>query len=77
MQRDTLDIYPVVGFDATVVGTVLAGFLGATLSAPVVAMILRVRKRIRAYERGEDPLAADAEAPDSDPETNQAAQGSD
>jgi len=59
MQRDTLDIYPVVGFGATVVGTVLAGALGATLSAPVVAMILRVRKRIRAYARGEDPLASD------------------
>ncbi|MFV2063968.1 MAG: AI-2E family transporter [Chloroflexota bacterium] len=76
MQRDTLDIYPVVGFGATVVGTVLAGFLGATLSAPVVAMILRVRKRIRAYERGEDPLAADAAAPGSDPEPNHAAQDS-
>ena len=77
MQRDTLDIYPVVGFGATVVGTVLAGFLGATLSAPVVALILRVRKRIRAYEQGEDPQAADAALPRSDPDPDEAALGSD
>lgn len=49
LERDTLDLHPIVSFGSTIVGSVLAGVLGATLSAPFVAMILRAYHRIKAY----------------------------
>jgi predicted PurR-regulated permease PerM len=53
LERNALDLHPIVGFGSTIVGSVLFGILGATLSAPAVAMFQRVRSRIQAFERGE------------------------
>ncbi|MGD8485493.1 MAG: AI-2E family transporter [Chloroflexota bacterium] len=53
LERNALDLHPIVGFGSTIVGSVLFGILGATLSAPAVAMVMRVRDRVQAFERGE------------------------
>lgn len=53
MTEDQLNIHPVVAFGSTIVGAAIAGILGATLSAPVVALFVSVIKRVRAY--GEPP----------------------
>ena len=55
LERNTMDIHPIVSFGSTIVGSVVAGVLGATLSAPFVAMVLRIRQRVAAYhaEEGE------------------------
>ena len=53
LERNALDLHPIVGFGSTIIGSVLFGILGATLSAPAVAMVTRVRERVRAFERGE------------------------
>ncbi len=60
MERNALDLHPIVGFGSTIIGSVLFGILGATLSAPAVAMVMRVRERVRAFERGE--LEADEQS---------------
>jgi putative heme transporter len=52
MERNTLDLHPIVSFGSTIIGAVFFGILGATLSAPTVAMVMRVRERIRAFESG-------------------------
>ncbi|HSM33466.1 MAG TPA: hypothetical protein VK987_05200, partial [Anaerolineae bacterium] len=50
-----------------IIGSVLVGVLGATLSAPTVAMVLRVRDRVSAFQAGEldeaeiSAIAAEAE----------------
>ena len=51
LERNALDLHPIVGFGSTVIGSVLFGILGATLSAPTVAMFMRVRERIQVFER--------------------------
>ena len=69
LQRDTLNLDPVVSFSSTIVGSALAGVLGATLSAPIVGMALRINKRIKDYKEfgpDYDPTAAEAEAGGSD-----------
>jgi predicted PurR-regulated permease PerM len=53
MERNALDLHPIAGFGSTIIGSVLFGILGATLSAPFVAMGTRVRQRVQAFERGE------------------------
>jgi predicted PurR-regulated permease PerM len=47
LTSDELDIHPTVNFASTIVGASLAGLLGATLSAPVVAIVLRTTHRLR------------------------------
>lgn len=80
MERNALDLHPIAGFGSTVIGSVLFGILGATLSAPFVAMGMRVRERVQAFERGEldhDDLTADGGAPaepDPDPPRDDAAE---
>lgn len=44
--KDALDLHPIVTFGSTIVGTALAGILGATLSAPIVAMLISINKRL-------------------------------
>lgn len=65
LERNALDLHPIVSFGSTIIGSVLVGILGATLSAPTVAMVLRVRERVSAFRAGELPeaelTAADAE----------------
>jgi predicted PurR-regulated permease PerM len=48
LTSDELDIHPTVNFASTIVGASLAGLLGATLSAPVVAIVLRTSQRLHA-----------------------------
>ena len=49
LERETMGLHPIVSFGSTVVGSTLAGVLGATLSAPFVAMVMRAYGRIRDY----------------------------
>ena len=48
VTSDSLSIHPMVNLGSTIVGATLAGILGATLSAPLVAMVIRVRARLTA-----------------------------
>lgn len=46
------------------VGGAVAGVLGATLSAPVLSMVLRIKDRVQDYQPpGPDPLGAGAAVP--------------
>ncbi len=49
LTRDRLGLHPIVGLLATIVGALLAGFLGASLSSPVLAMTIRILKRVREH----------------------------
>jgi predicted PurR-regulated permease PerM len=49
MTASELDLHPVVSFGSTIVGGAVAGVLGATLSAPIVAMIVRITDRVKRY----------------------------
>ena len=69
LERNALDLHPIAGFGSTIIGSVLFGILGATLSAPFVAMAMRVRDRIRAFERGE--LSSDGEVADATADSDQ------
>lgn len=65
LQREALSLDPVVSFGSTIVGSALAGVLGATLSAPIVGMALRINQRIKDYKEfgpDYDRAAAEAEA---------------
>jgi predicted PurR-regulated permease PerM len=59
MTASELSLHPVVAFGSTIVGAVLAGVLGATLSAPVLAMIIRIRRRIIDYDREAAPAPSE------------------
>jgi predicted PurR-regulated permease PerM len=47
LQSEKLRLHPIAGLVSTIVGAALAGLLGATLSAPVLASIIRVNRRLR------------------------------
>ncbi len=48
--KDALDLHPIVTFGSTIVGTVLAGIPSPTLSAPVVAMLTSINKRLAKHK---------------------------
>ncbi len=50
MTASELHLHPVVAFGSTIVGAAIAGALGATLSAPVLAMIVKIYDRVNGYE---------------------------
>jgi predicted PurR-regulated permease PerM len=50
LTSDRLSLHPIAGLISTIVGATLAGLLGATLSAPILAMIIQISKRVREYE---------------------------
>jgi predicted PurR-regulated permease PerM len=50
MTASELNLHPVVAFGSTIVGAAIAGALGATLSAPVLAMVIKIYGRVRDYE---------------------------
>jgi len=55
-----LQIHPIVNLGSTIIGATLAGILGATLSAPIVAMVAAARKRVSSYRwEGVEPTEAD------------------
>ena len=49
ITSDRLAIHPIVNLASTIVGATLAGIVGATLSAPIVAMLIAARKRVVEY----------------------------
>jgi predicted PurR-regulated permease PerM len=49
LTSDRLSLHPIASLISTIVGASLAGLLGATLSAPVLAMTIRISRRVRAY----------------------------
>lgn len=50
-----LRIHPIVNFGSTIIGATVAGILGATLSAPIVASALAAHRRISSYRWGRSP----------------------
>lgn len=52
MSATQLDLNPAVSFGSTILGAMLAGVLGATLSAPVVASIMKINSDVKAYHAG-------------------------
>ena len=65
LTSDRLAIHPIANIISTLVGASLAGLLGATLSAPVLAMAIRITRRIRQYEP-HATAGTDGEQPASD-----------
>jgi predicted PurR-regulated permease PerM len=49
LTSDQLQIHPMVNFASTIIGASLAGLLGATLSAPIVAIAVRTLDRLRRH----------------------------
>lgn len=49
ITSDQLALHPIVNLGSTIVGATLAGFVGATLSAPIVAMLVAARRRVLDY----------------------------
>ncbi len=56
LSSTQLQIHPIVNLGSTIIGASIAGILGATLSAPFVAMIVAAQRRLAAYRWGADPL---------------------
>jgi predicted PurR-regulated permease PerM len=54
MTASELDLHPVVAFGSTIVGATVAGALGATLSAPILAMLIKIYGRVTDYEAPSD-----------------------
>ena len=52
MSATQLNLNPAVSFGSTILGAMLAGVLGATLSAPVVASIMKINSDVKAYHAG-------------------------
>ena len=52
MSATELNLNPAVSFGSTILGAMLAGVLGATLSAPIVAAIMRINSDVKAYHAG-------------------------
>ena len=49
ITSDQLSLHPIVNLGSTIIGATLAGILGATLSAPLVASVIAARKRLTNY----------------------------
>lgn len=49
LTSDKLSIHPIANIIVTIIGAALAGLVGATLSAPLLAMAIRIRRRIAQY----------------------------
>ena len=63
VSSKSLQIHPIVNLGSTIVGGVVAGLLGAMLSAPVVAIILLVRGEMARRRHGEPGGPAGLEVP--------------
>ena len=55
-----LSLHPIVTFGSTIVGAAVAGILGAALSAPIVAMVIRIVERLSQHKEREEPSEATA-----------------
>ena len=50
ITSDKLAIHPIVNLGSTIIGATLAGVVGATLSAPAVATMISVSRRLSRYQ---------------------------
>ncbi|MGB0113655.1 MAG: AI-2E family transporter [Ilumatobacteraceae bacterium] len=50
LTSTTLALHPIANLISTIVGAALAGLLGAMLSAPLLAAVIAVHRRVRDYE---------------------------
>ena len=50
ITSDKLAIHPIVNLGSTIIGATLAGIVGATLSAPAVATMISVSRRLSRYQ---------------------------
>ncbi len=64
LSSDRLRLHPIVNLGSTVVGTVLAGLLGAMLSAPVTVMVRDIFGHLGSRAAEPQAPAPDAAAPD-------------
>lgn len=62
LTSDRLSLHPIANLISTIVGASLAGLLGATLSAPVLAMTIQIGRRVRQYQPTDSGEASNAEA---------------
>lgn len=58
LSSDRLRLHPIVNLGSTIVGAAIAGLLGATLSAPTVAIIVLVRRRLVEQRDRDDEVAS-------------------
>jgi len=65
LTSDRLSLHPIASLISTIVGVALAGLLGATLSAPVLAMTIRISRRVRDYRPDDVDPAPNPEVDDS------------
>jgi predicted PurR-regulated permease PerM len=63
LSSEQLQIHPIVNLASTIIGATLAGILGATLSAPLVAMVIAAQRRVRDYGWERDLRHPPAPAP--------------
>ena len=66
LTSDQLSLHPIVNLGSTIVGATFAGLLGATLSAPLVAMFIAAQERIRAYYSEGLPEESEPQSPDEE-----------
>lgn len=70
LTSDQLALHPIVNLGSTIVGATVAGLLGATLSAPIVATLISAHGRISDYYRSDDGESGrSGEPPENDDET--------
>lgn len=69
LASSQLHIHPIVNLGSTIVGGTLAGILGATLSAPIVASVLAAQRRLASYRW--DPVTDEVIAPAPPPAADQ------
>lgn len=50
LTSDRLALHPIASLVSTIIGASLAGLLGAMLSAPVLAMVIQISRRVRDYD---------------------------
>lgn len=62
LTRDALKLHPIVILGSTIIGAALFGLLGAALSTPLVAIIIKVVDRLRAVKGPDD--GAPTQTPD-------------
>lgn len=59
LSSDRLSIHPIASLISTIVGAALAGFLGAMLSSPVLAMIIRITRRVQDHGTADGKATAE------------------
>ncbi|MEA1903297.1 MAG: AI-2E family transporter [Actinomycetota bacterium] len=52
--ESALSLHPIVTFGSTIVGAAVAGILGAALSAPIVAMVIKITGRLKEHKEPEE-----------------------